>query len=786
MAILTLALGIGATTAIFTVLNSVLLRPLPFHDPSSLVYVWGNTVRAGVVERRGASYPDFLDWKSQSKSFNGMAGFGGEGVILNDPNEPERITAELVSSNYFDLLGVRPAMGRVFVAKEDEGANVHTVALISHALWSRKYGSDPAIVGKTIRVDNELYTIAGVLPQDFRGLTDGVDVWLPLSTMSADDLSERGSRWLQVVARLKPGVSVKQAQAEIDGICKHLAMAYPRTNDQRGAEVIGVETDTFSDVRKPMMIALSAALLVLLIACLNVSNLLLARAEARHGEMAIRLALGATGTRLVTQVLAETAVPAGIGTLLGLVIASRGTKALLAISPIELPSFVKVTMDARVFAFSAVLALATTLIVGLLPALQLRRRQIGTALTEAGSRTSQSRVRQRIRSALVVSEVALALVLLFSAGLLMRSFERLTSFDPGFDPRGLLSMRVYLGAQSAGSEKLATRELQLNDILRSIPGVTAASVSSDAPLSGGGTAIFYTPQGTNIAAEQQRPRAYVHRVGPDFFSTVRIPIIAGRSFLQNEMSSTAEKVIVSRDVVRRYWPNEDPIGKRLKVGLADSKSPWLEVVGVVGDVNYRGIPKNPTPDPDLYFPLTENGEAFALALRTPGDPGQLQSAVRAELKKFAPAAPIFRVATGQELLANQLQTARFARTLMGVFASVALLLALIGIYGVTSFLVERRTREIGIRIALGATRSDIFTDVLLRTLAWTSIGLIVGVVSALAFARLLKSMLYGVSAGNPLMLLGVALLMLTCALLASYLPARRATRVDPMVALRYE
>jgi predicted permease len=267
---------------------------------------------------------------------------------------------------------------------------------------------------------------------------------------------------------------------------------------------------------------------------------------------------------------------------------------------------------------------------------------------------------------------------------------------------------------------------------------------------------------------------------------VRIPIIAGRDFLPNEMSSTTERVIVSRDVVRRYWPNENPIGKRLKLGFADSKSPWLEVIGVVGDVNYRGIPKNPTPDPDLYFPLTETGDAFAIALRTPGDPGQLQSAVRAELKRFAPGAPVFRVATGQELLANQLQTARFARTLMGLFAGVALLLAVIGIYGVTSFLVARRTREIGIRMALGATRSNIFTEVLLRTLAWTSIGLIVGVASALASARMLKSMLYGISAGNPLVLLGVAVLMLMCVMLATYLPARRATRVDPMIALRYE
>ena len=787
VAIITLALGIGATTAIFSVANAVLLRPMPYRDTGSLVNLWGNTVRAGVVERRGASYPDFKDWREQSKSFSGMAAFGGAGVILNDPKEPERITGELVSANYFDILGVQPAMGRAFTQKEDEGANAHTVALISDALWTHKYGSDSAIVGKAIRVDNDVYTIAGVLPKGFRGLSDGVDVWLPLSTQSADDLAARGSRWLQAVGRLKPGVSQQQAQAELDGICKQLAAAYPRTNDQRGVEVIGIEADTFSQVRKPVIVALCAALLVLLIACVNVSNLLLARAESRHGEMAVRQAMGASNRRLMAQILAETAVPASLGALLGFGIAAWGTRALLTISPIQLPSFVNVSMDGRVFAFCMALALATTIFVGLFPAFQTRHRSIGQALTESGARTGHSRTRQQVRGVLVVSEIALALVLLFSAGLLMRSFERLTSFNPGFDPRGLLSMRVYLGPEPASSEKLATRALQLNDLLRTLPGVNAASVSSDVPLSGGGSAIFYTPEGTNIAAEQQRPRAYVHRVAPDFFHTVRIPLMAGRTFLPTEMSSTAQKVIVSKEVARRYWPNEDPIGKRLKRGLADSTAPWLEIVGVVGEVNYRAVPKNPTPDPDLYFPLTEvSDDAFAIALRTSGDPAQLQSAVRAELKRFAPGAPIFRIATGQELVAQQLTTARFARTLMGLFAGVALLLALIGIYGVMSFLVAQRTREIGIRMALGARATDIFSNVFRRTLTWTGIGLAVGAVGALAFGRAMKSMLYGVSAASPLTMVIVAMVMLLCAVLASYAPARRATRVDPMVALRYE
>jgi predicted permease len=785
VAIVTLALGIGATTAIFSVANAVLLRPMPYRDTKSLIYLWGNTVRNGVVERRGASYPDFADWRAQSTSFDGMAAFSGVGTILNDHSEPERLVGEVVSANYFDVIGVQPILGRTFTPQEDDHPDTHTVAMISFNLWTRKFSSDPNVVGKAIHLDKNVYSIAGVLPKGFRGLTDSSDVYLPMMTTDADSITSRGSRWLQVVGRLKLGVTPQQAQTEMDAISKRLAETYPKTNDQRGVEVIGMETDTFSGVRKPLVVALTAALLVLLIACVNVSNILLARAESRHGEMAVRQALGATGGSLVRQVLAETSVPAVGGALLGLVIASFGARTLLTLSPIQLPTFVHVGVDGRVLAFSTLLALTTTFMVGLLPAMQLQHRSIGMALVESSQRAGQSKARQRMRSVLIVSEIALALVLLFSAGLLMRSFDRLTNFNPGFDPQGVLSMRVFLGPPS-NSDKLATRALELGDRLRHLPGVTAVSISSDVPLDGGGSAIFYTPEGTNLASEQQRPRAYIHRVDPEFFTTMRIAMKAGRPFTRQEMSTETKRVIISADVARRYWPGQDAIGKRLKQGLVDSKNAWMEVIGVVDDVNYRSVPRNPTPDPDLYFPLNEGSEVFAIALRTDGDPALLQGGVRNEMKQFAPGAPIFRIATGQELLAQQLTTAKFARTLMGLFASIALLLALIGIYGVMSFLVARRTREIGIRIALGARTYDIFRDVLSRTLLWTGLGLGVGAVAALVFARVLQSMLYGVSAASPLLMILVGGLMFLCAIIASILPARRATRVDPLVALRYE
>ena len=786
VAILTLVIGIGATTAVFTVLSALLLHPLPYRQPDRLVLLWGNTVRNGVTERRGGSYPDFRDWRSQSSSFESMAAFWNGDTILTGQAESERLLSEVVSANYFDLLGVRPFLGRTFVPEEDQPGSSAPTVLLSYGLWQRRFGSDPSIIGKTIQLDRRNYEVAGVLPQRFRGLTDNADLWFSTMTLDQDTANERGSRWLQVVARLKPGITIAQEQAEIRTVAERLAQAYPRTNDQRGVEIIGLQQELVSQMRRPVLISFGAVLLVLLIACVNVSNLMLARAEARQREIAIRYALGATRSHTLRQAFAESAVLSVCGVGLGLTVAKWALQVMLALSPVQLPGYVDLTLNGTVLAFTAVMAGATALLVGIVPGLHFWKRDLSSALGNASARTGQSLQRRNVRSGLVITEVALAIFLLIGAGLLLRSFQKLIALDPGFDPSNVLTVRLNLGRESDPNVKLANRALALLDRIRPLHGVVSTSLSNNVPLDGNGGAIFYTPEGNTIAAEQKRPRAYTHAVSPEFFATLGIRLLRGRTFTAAEMSSDTKAVIVSDDVVRRYWPNEEPIGKRLKSGGPASQSPWYQIIGVVEDVKYRAIPRNPTPDPDLYFPLTERSQVFALAIRTTQDPAQLTQAVRNEIRNFDSSVPVYDAATMGELVGSQLSTPRFASALVALFAIIALLLALIGTYSVMSYLVSRRTSEIGVRLALGARPGQIFSQIVGQGFALAAAGTAVGVVAALILQRFISSLLFGVGAANPLVIMVVALLMLGSSVLACYLPAKRATRVDPIIALRYE
>jgi predicted permease len=786
VAILTLVIGIGATTAVFTVLSALLLHPLPYRQPDRLVLLWGNTVRNGVTERRGGSYPDFRDWRSQSSSFESMAAFWNGDTILTGQTESERLLSEVVSANYFDLLGVRPFLGRTFVSEEDQPSSSSPTVLLSYGLWQRRFGSDPAIIGKTIQLDRRNYEVAGILPQGFRGLTDNAELWFSTMILEQEVANDRGSRWLQVVARLKPGVATAQAQTEIRTVAERLAQAYPRTNDQRGVEIIGLQQELVSQMRKPVLISFGAVLLVLLIACVNVSNLMLARAEARQREIAIRYALGATRAHTLRQAFTESAVLALCGVGLGLALAKWTVQAMLALSPVQLPGYVDLALNGKVLAFTAVIAAATAILVGIVPGLHFWRRDLSSALGNSSARTGQSLQRRNVRSGLVITEVALAIFLLIGAGLLLRSFQKLIALDPGFDPSNVLTIRLNLGRESDPNVKLANRALALLDRIRPLHGVVSASLSNDVPLDGNAGAVFYTPEGNTIAAEQKRPRAYRHVVSPDFFSTLGIRLLRGRTFTAAEMSSDTKAVIVSDDVVRRYWPNEEPIGKRLKSGGPASQSPWYEVVGVVEDVKYRAIPRNPTPDPDLYFPLTERSQVFSLAIRATQDPGQLTQTVRNEIRNFDASVPIYDVATMRDRIGTQLSTPRFASALVTMFAAIALLLALIGTYSVMSYLVSQRTSEIGVRLALGARPSQIFTQIVGQGFALAGAGTVVGIVAALILQRLISALLFGIDAANPLVIIVVALLMLGSSVLACYLPAKRATQVDPMIALRYE
>ena len=783
LAVLTLAIGIGSVTSIFAVVHATLLRRLPFPHADELVLLWGNTVRAGVVERRGASYPDFADWRQDSRMFEAMAAVENTDVVLRE-GEARRVSAELVSASYFDVLGVRPERGRGFLPAEDSTPDTHTSVVLGHTLWTQQFGADPQILGRKLRFGDQVYEVVGIMPAGFTGISDIAEVWFPMMTISAEAAKSRGSRSFPVIARLKPGVSREQAQAEMDSISRQLAAAYPQTNDQRGVEVIGLQEDTFQSFRRPLFVLLGAAGFVLLIACANIAGLMLARLEIRQREFAVRRVLGATPGRLFAQLFSESLVIATVGAGTGVLLAQWAANGLLVLSPVQLPSFVKISIDGPVLGFAIAATLLTALLVGTLPAMHESAAGNEALKTGAGHSTAGA-TRQRLRSALVIGEIGVAIALLVGAGLLIRSFQRLLSLDPGFAAAGLVKFELTLPEEQQ-NQNLVVKAQAIMDRVGTLPSVTKVSLSSDMPLDGNASAVFYTPEGQNQTGEQKRPRAYVHRVSPDFFATLRIPMQRGRGFAAEEMSAKVNRVVISEDVARRYWAGQDPLGRRLKFGPPDSQNPWLEVIGVVGDVKYRGLPQNPTPDPDLYLPLSEQRAQYSLAVRSSGKPEQLISAVTAEIRALDPGIAVSQISTVSDLVAARMTTARFARTLVALFAGMALLLALVGMYALISYIVSERTREIGIRLALGAEPKDIFARVIGQSLTLAGIGIAFGLMLALGAGKVLASLLFEVSSANPLVLGAVAFLVLITAVVASAMPARRATQVDPMVALRYE
>ncbi len=795
-ALLVLTLGIGSTTTVFTLVNAVILRSLPFPDQARLVLLWGNVQRQK-VERRGNSYPDYLDWKAQAASFEGMAAYSGDSFNLTSVAEPERLAGEWVSAGYFELLGVSPTVGRTISPGDDAVGNSNPIALISEGLWKRRFGSDPTVLGKQLRFNDRLFTVVGVLPSGFRGLSDGADVWAPFAaSTSAANLAERGSRGFPAVAKLKPGVSVRQAQAELDGISKRLEQAYPATNAKRGVEVAPLRDELVGGLRTPLFVLLGAVGFVLLIACANVANLLLARAEARRQEIAIRMALGAGRSRVFRQLVTESMLLSVIGAALGVLLAVWLVQFLSKASPITLPTFIKPSLDWTVAAFAAGASILVGVLVGLLPALQAGRQNLHEALKESGARSGGSLARRRFRGALVVAEVALAMTLLVGAGLLMRSFRNLSAVHPGFDPNHVLTLTAALPRASAapsqptstapGDAQAVVTGRQLLQRLRALPAVVSASVASDIPLGNGGSAIFYTAEGQSNTDAQTKPRAYIHRISPEFFATLGAQMLAGRPFNETEMEGRADVVVVTDNLTKRFWPGQDPIGKRIKAGDPDSKSPWWTIIGVVRELKYRGLPNNPTPDPDLFLPFSDRQRQVAILIRSSGEPTGLAAAARAAAHEIDPSITIYEVATLSERVGRAIEQARFAGWMMTIFAGLALTLASIGLYGVMAYTVRRQTREIGVRIALGASPGAMAGMVVRRGMALVSVGVGIGLAAALALTRLLQTLLFEVSVVDPLTFLGVAVVLAGVALIACYVPARRASRIDPVTALRYE
>jgi putative ABC transport system permease protein len=777
-------------------MNAVILRGLPFQDPERLVLLWGNVQRQK-VERRGNSYPDYLDWKAQASSFEGMAAYSGDSFNLTGVTEPERLAGEWVSAGYLELLGVAPIAGRTIDQRDDAVGNSNAVVLLGEGLWRRRFGSDAAVLGKQLRFNDRSFTVVGILPAGFRGLSDAAEVWAPFAaSSSAADLSERGSRGFPAVAKLKRGVPVRQAQAEMDGVSKRLEQAYPETNAKRAVEVAPLTNEMVGELRTPLLVLLGAVGFVLLIACANVANLLLARSEARRQEIAIRMALGAGRGRIFRQLVTESLMLSLIGAGLGLLLAAWAVKALGKASPITLPTFVSPAPDWTVAAFAAGVSILVGVLVGLTPAYQAGRQNLHGALKESGARSGDGVARRRFRGALVITEVALALTLLVGAGLLMRSFQRLSAVHPGFDPTDVLTLTAALpratatpsqspAAAAAGASAAVTGR-QLLERLRALPGVVSASVASDVPLGNGGGAIFYSAEGQSITDAQTRPRAYVHRISPDFFATLGAQMAHGRSFTETEMEGRSNVVVVTDNLVKRFWQGQDPIGKRIKSGDPSSTSPWWTIVGVAREMKYRGLPENPTADPDIFLPFSDRQRNVAILIRSSRDPLGLAAAAREAAREIDPSITVYEVATMSERVGRAIERSRFAGWMMTIFAGLALTLASVGLYGLMAYTVRRQTREIGVRIALGARPGDVAGMVVRRGMALVSVGMGVGLVAALALTRLLQTLLFEVSAVDPITFLAVAAALGAVALIACYIPARRAARIDPVTALRHE
>ena len=772
-----LAVGIGGSIAIFSIVNAVLLKPLPYPEADRLMVLWGNVQRAA-VERRGASMPDYFDWRDTAKSFDGLAAYWSGSFTMTGIEDRQIVNAEIVGSKYFEILGIKPTIGREFTSDEEGLPGSAPVVILGNGFWRDHFGGDPGVLGKQVELDSQNFTIVGVMPPGFLGLTDQAAIFVPPAVLpgAKQMLANRGSRFFTAIGRLREGVTKDQAQAEMNNISLNLANANPDTNDKRGVEVAPLIEETFGSVRPALLALLGAVGMVLLIACSNVANLLLVRTDGRQSEIAVRTALGAGRREILQLLLTESLVMSIFGAAVGLWLSGWAVKLILTASPIQLPTFVSVSMDSRVVLFAGVVALLVGVFIGLVPAFHANASNLVDTLKSNSSKSTGSALRRRIRSVLVVAEVALTVVLLVCAGLFLESFRKLSQVDAGFRTDHLLTVQL----NAAPNARLNTEVLR--EAITGISGVSSVALASDIPFVGS-SAVFYTAEGQPIADATTIPRAYVHRVTPGYFNTMGIALLTGREF---ETTEPAASVIVSEAVIKRFWPEQDAIGKRIKLGRVDSTTPWLNIVGVVRETKMRNLPSNPTADPDIFFPYVNQPTAAGILVRTSVEPADLSLQVRNEIKRSDKLAVISNISTMDALTRPLTARSRFTSWLTGVFSVIALLLALVGIYGTMSYTVGQRTREIGIRIALGAKAPQIFGMVLGSALVLVGGGLIAGVLGAVAASHGIRDLLFGISPLEPSVFVLVAMLMLTTGALAAFLPARRAVRIDPMRALRDE
>jgi putative ABC transport system permease protein len=792
VAVLTLALGIGANTAIFSVINELLLRPLPFPGAERIVMVWERRVTPEGSSQNTTSRFNFLGWREQSTAFEALAAFSDQRLGLTGGGEPEEISVQFTNPELFRILGVEPLLGRG-LTPEDARPDAPKVAVLSHGLWRRRFGGDPQLIGKAITLNGAPFTVAGVLPEGFQwhirtmsGTGKPAEIWTVLSMPTEGEAASKG-RFLSVVARLKPGVSFERAQAEMKTIAARLEVDEPAYNKGVTVELLPLREQFVGNVRPALLILFGAVGFVLLIACANVANLLLARAAAREKEIALRTAIGAHRTRVVRQLLTESLLLAVLGCLLGLVFAGWGLKALVAISPRDLVNLQGVGLDLPVLALTVIVSLATGILFGLAPSLEATRLNLNDALKEgskgAGGQDARSR---RLRSALVVAEVALALVLLAGAGLLVKSFVRLRGIDTGFDTEGVLTTVVSLPLSKYKEDpQVVAFFREATERIRTLPGVRAAGIVNYLPLYGGlGANTIFFIEGRPAPPPGEEPTTDVRVTDAGYFKAMGIPLLRGRNFTDQETREARRVVLISESMARQHFPGENPLGKRIRVHMFEDPQP-MEIVGVVGDVRYdnllqEGVPAVYFPHPELTYPF------MTLVLRTAGDPAEMTPAVRRVVREIDPDQPISDVRTMEQVMADTVGRARFNTLLLGLLAGLATVLAAVGIFGVMSYSVTLRTREIGLRIALGAGKSQVLGLILKQGLLLTLIGIGIGLAGALALTRLLSSLLYGVSATDPLTFTAIAALLTAISCIACYIPAQRAARVDPQIALRYD
>ncbi len=781
VAILTLALGIGANTAIFSVVDAVLLRPLPFKDSSQLVLLRETYKSVGNVS---VSYPNFLDWRQQSHCFAAMSVINNRGFNLSGVAQPENIGGYAVSPNLLALLGVRPVLGRDFLPTEEKPGTA-PVILLSYQLWQTHLGADPAVIGRSITLDGRSFSIVGILPPTFR-LFDRTDVIVPIGVF-AGDMTDRGERGdMDVVGRLSSGIALSQSAVEMNTITARLAAQYPQTNHGFGAHLESFRVAFTGDTRLAVLILFGAVVFVLLIACVNVANLFLVRGAARAREIALRLSFGASRARVIRQMLTESFLLALLGGVLGVILGAWGISGLGYLLPADSLQTMGVRMDLSVFLFAAAVIVLVTFAFGLIPALQATRPDLHETLKAGGRSATSTSAQHRLRGALAIAETALALVLLVGAGLMLKSLYHLIQVSPGFQPARVLTMEMDLRTDQYSKDPVILNFWQqVLDRVRTIPGVDSAAVGTVVPLTGNHSRADVTIEGLPLPGPGEYPHPDYHIISSAYTSAMGIPLLRGRTFTDGDNENAPSVGLVNATMARRFWANGDPIGKRILRGHPGDDEKWVTIVGVVADNKLYGL-DNPA-RLEVYYPYRQlpRGD-MNLVVRSAVDPASLTSAIRAAVAAIDKDQPIFAVHTMQKLVDDSISTRRLTLVLLGTFSALALVLAAIGIYGVMAYTVALRTQEIGIRMALGAQQKDVLQLVLGQGARIACIGVAIGLAAAAALARLLSSLLFSVSASDPITFVAVAALLVAVALLACYIPARRALRIDPIIALRDE